>query len=854
MHALKPSMAAQSHNPHTAAQLRRLIFYHLDNDLLQNALFFAGRLHGLDPRGGDAAHLLALCHLKLGQLKPAYDYSREKGFRGHHLGCAYVFAQACLSLERYQDGILALERSRGQWAARNDLGMSNRFAPPRESLNRLLWPLAQQIDPSRRYIPDAAAVCCLLGKLCSADGELKRGIDYYAESLKLNPFMWDAFTDLCDAGVSLNTSNIFKLTPEMIAYASSTSTAPTPFEPSQNLPLQAQDKNVVTPGNDPFNPKIRTAGDPGLNNGGSNLLSRLNGSFKLPNGYANQKEDWETPTANGGRQQEDDIMMADDAESISSDIQAPHAQPRKLRAHQDAPGDTVRPISTRTRTRATAEEYGESQIPRQPYHKRTASGHTAPHPNLVANDATTAPARRSNRLLNSIRPSSSRSIAAPSKDAEPKRTVRTAKAPSAKPRATSSTVGRVVSGNRKLEPPQLETKESTRPPSAASSIREAPRKPAPISIQNDVAQEEEALQWILDILNKIATGTFFLSRYQSQEALQAFQSVPTAQRETPWVLAKIGRAYYEKAQYAEADEIFSRIKKIAPSRMEDMEIYSTVLWHLKHELDLAYLSHELVEADRLAPQAWCAIGNSFSLQREHDQAVKCFRRATQLDPKFAYGYTLQGHEHVANEEFEKALYSYRCAVAADNRHYNGWYGLGQVYEKLGKFDMAEKHYKTAATINTNNPVLAVRIGAVLEKTKRFQPALTYYTLATDMDPRSASARFFKARALMKVGNLREALVELEELKNMAPDEATVHFMLGRLYKLLHEKALAIRHLTIALNLDPKVCLLASNLEMKANFVRLCRTLRRQWSRLMMMVRICPRRSWTRNWRRYMILR
>jgi anaphase-promoting complex subunit 3 len=331
-------------------------------------------------------------------------------------------------------------------------------------------------------------------------------------------------------------------------------------------------------------------------------------------------------------------------------------------------------------------------------------------------------------------------------------------------------------------------------------------------IQNDVPSEEEALQWILDLLNKIATGTFFLSRYRGQEALQAFQSVPATQRETPWVLAKIGRAYYEKAQYAEADEVFSRVKKIAPSRMEDMEIYSTVLWHLKHELDLAYLSHELVEADRLAPQAWCAIGNSFSLQREHDQAVKCFRRATQLDPKFAYGYTLQGHEHVANEEFEKALYSYRCAIAADNRHYNGWYGLGQVFEKLGKYDMAEKHYKTAATINANNPVLAVRIGAVLEKTKRFHPALTYYTLATDMDPRSASARFFKARALMKVGNLREALVELEELKNMAPDEATVHFMLGRLYKLLHEKALAIRHLTIALNLDPKVCIPALHLE------------------------------------------
>ena len=806
MHTLKPpTMFAQVHNPHTTAQLRRQIYYHLDNDLLQNALFLAGRLHALDPRSGDAAHLLALCHLKLGQLKAAYDYSREKGFRGQHLGCAYVFARASLSLEKYEDGVLALERSRGHWAARNDLSMAH---PSTQKGKRKLTASGQQPEPSRRYFPDAAAVCCLLGKLYRADGELKRAVDYYAESLRLNPFMWDAFTDLCDAGVPLNVSNIFRMTPELMAFASNTSTAAA-SEPLQHLPLQAQDKNVVTPGNDPFNPKIRTAGDPGLNNGGPNLFSRLNGSFKLPNGYSTLKEDWETPISNIARVQEDDILMTDDGESISSDIQAPHAPVRKLRTHQDVSVDTVRPISTRTRTRATTEDHDNSQIARPVgtgYHKRTASGHPAPGSNLAPSDATTAPARRSNRLLNHIRPSSSRTTAAAPKDVEQKekRTVRAAKAPTAKPRATSTTVGRVVSGNRKLEPPQQETKDATRPSSAASSIREASRKPASISIQNDDSQEEEALQWILDLLSKIATGTYLLSRYQCQAALQAFQSVPTIQRETPWVLAKIGRAYYEKAAYAEADEVFSRIKKIAPSRMEDMEIYSTVLWHLKHELDLSYLSHELVEADRLSPQAWCAIGNSFSLQREHDQAVKCFQRATQLDPKFAYAYTLRGHEHVANEEFEKALYSYRCAIAADSRHYNGWYGLGQVYEKLGKYDMAEKHYKNAAAINSTNPVLAVRIGVVLEKTKKYHPALTYYSLAAELDPRSASARFVKARALMRLGKPREALIELEELKNMAPDEATVHFMLGRLYKMMHEKALAIRHLTIALNLDPKV--------------------------------------------------
>ena len=171
------------------------------------------------------------------------------------------------------------------------------------------------------------------------------------------------------------------------------------------------------------------------------------------------------------------------------------------------------------------------------------------------------------------------------------------------------------------------------------------------------------------------------------------------------------------------------------------------------------------------------------MQREHEQAVKCFRRATQLDPKFAYAYTLQGHEHVANEEFDKALYAYRCAIAADSRHYNGWYGLGQVYEKLGKYDIAEKHYKTAAQINTTNPVLAVHLQRRVIK-------------------ENTSA--VKARVLMRLGRPGDALVELEELKDMAPDESTVHFMLGKLYKMMREKAAAIRHLTIALNLDPKV--------------------------------------------------
>ncbi|EON65595.1 hypothetical protein W97_04833 [Coniosporium apollinis CBS 100218] len=789
-----------SPNPAIATQLRQLIYYHLDNDLAQNAFFLAGRLHALEPRSPEASHLVALCCIRLGRLKAACDYSRDKGGRGQHLGCAYVFAQACLGLERYTDGIGALDRARGLWGGRNH------------------W--NKHSESSRRHLPDAAAVNCLLGKLWRAYGDTKKAVDCYVEALKLNPFMWDAFLDLCDMGIVIRPSNIFKMTPEMIAFLTTSTASNGSLEGSPpNIPLQPQvnvsNQSLATPGNDPFNPTVRNVGEVGLNLGGPNLLSRLNGSVPAPNGGYAQLQDWDSPAVNGGAH-DDDIMMGEAGGPVShaQAMEPPHAPMRtKTRPLQHlVPGGPreapkMRSVSTRSRIKTgseTTETSEGSRLAMPSNHKRTISGHASQASSALELDPTAAPQRRSARIWGQLaRPSSSKLASAVAKDPEAQQAgeLKKARATGTKGRsATGSTVGRVVSGNRKLEPSDRDAKE-LRPPSVASGISTASQRTS--APQAEPQRDQEALQWLLDLFAKLGSGYYSLSRYQCQAALQTFASMAPQQRETPWVLAQIGKAYHERNAYAEAEEVFQRIKKMAPSRMEDMEVYSTVLWHLKKETDLAYLSHELIEADRLCPQAWCAIGNSFSLQREHERAIKCFKRATQLDPKFAYAFTLQGHEHIANEEFDKALYAYRCAISADHRHYNGWYGLGLVYERMGKYEIAEKHYKSAAQINSSNSVLVVRIGMVLEKMKKPQAALIQYSHACEIDPRSAMSRFKKARALMNLHHPKEALRELQILKDIAPDEANVHFTLGRVYKKVGDRASALRHFTIALNLDPK---------------------------------------------------
>ncbi|KKK11898.1 hypothetical protein ARAM_003788 [Aspergillus rambellii] len=786
---------------HISAQLRQLIYYHLDNNLIRNALFLAGRLHAYEPRASEASFLLALCYLQNGQVKAAWESSRNFGSRGTHLGCSYVYAQACLDLGKYIDGINALERSKALWTSKTH------------------W--NKHSETRRQHLPDAAAVLCLQGKLWHAHKELNKAVECYVEALKLNPFMWDAFLGLCETGVNVRVPNIYKMSSELFTLISSSlqDDAESPIDkpaPSSG-PLQKQTN--ANPSLDPFTSATSRA-DSLTTHGSSALWEKLNGSTVSVASTGGSThiihEGAETPGEQSS--ESDDPRLVNGTGGAEVSWEPPLAPTRKNRTIQTIGGDhamdpppKMKPtgIRPRTRTKTDADEHATAQAdkdgttgPRIGDRKRTVSGQvahpTGPHPTEPG-----APQRRSVRLFNQIKPTTSK-FSGTALGVKDSRELKKLRATGTKGRsATSTNVGRVVSGNNRKHIGEVHDGDNreyrTTSLPMQNGVHHASSKGAAIERSKSI----EALSWLLELFSKLASGHFAMTRYKCTDAIQLFNSLSQGQRDTPWVLAQIGRAYYEQAMYSDAEKYFVRVRAMAPSRVEDMEIYSTILWHLKNDVEMAYLAHELMEVDRLSPQAWVAVGNSFSHQRDHDQALKCFKRATQLDAHFAYGFTLQGHEFVANEEYDKALEAYRQGVNADSRHYNAWYGLGTVYDKMGKLDFAEQHFRNAANINPTNAVLICCIGLVLEKMNNPKAALVQYGRACSLAPHSVLARFRKARALMKLQELKLALGELKVLKDMAPDEANVHYLLGKLYKMLHDKGNAIKHFTTALNLDPK---------------------------------------------------
>jgi len=218
---------------------------------------------------------------------------------------------------------------------------------------------------------------------------------------------------------------------------------------------------------------------------------------------------------------------------------------------------------------------------------------------------------------------------------------------------------------------------------------------------------------------------------------------------------------------------------------------------------LSALAQELVELEKEAPEVWCATGNCFSLQKEHDTAIKFFQRSVQLDPEFPYAYTLLGHEHAATEELDKALSCFRNAIRLDSRHYNAWDGVGMIYFKQEKFQLAEVHFKKALLINQQNSALMCHVAVVQHNLQKSDVALMTLNKALVADPRNPLCKFHRASFYFATDRHVEALKELEELKEIVPKESLVYFLTGKVHKKLGNTHMALMNFSWAMDLDPK---------------------------------------------------
>ncbi|KAF9227395.1 TPR-like protein [Gyrodon lividus] len=169
-------------------------------------------------------------------------------------------------------------------------------------------------------------------------------------------------------------------------------------------------------------------------------------------------------------------------------------------------------------------------------------------------------------------------------------------------------------------------------------------------------------------------------------------------RGSAWVMSLRACVLYHLHDFGQAEKQFEKILAIAPYRVDDIDIYSNILYVTENRLKLSQLAHEFLELDKDRPEVCCLVGNHYSLRAEHEKAVKYFRRATELDRTYLSAWTLMGHEYVEMKNSHAAIEAYRRAVDVNRKDYRAWYGLGQAYELLSMHQYALHYYQRATAL------------------------------------------------------------------------------------------------------------------------------------------------------------
>uniref|UniRef100_A0A7S3KXQ0 UDP-N-acetylglucosamine--peptide N-acetylglucosaminyltransferase SPINDLY n=1 Tax=Amphora coffeiformis TaxID=265554 RepID=A0A7S3KXQ0_9STRA len=334
---------------------------------------------------------------------------------------------------------------------------------------------------------------------------------------------------------------------------------------------------------------------------------------------------------------------------------------------------------------------------------------------------------------------------------------------------------------------------------AAQPRPEEPEKP----LAEKTLPANAKVHEILEVLSVASTAYQHLCNYRCPDALRVLDSMSPKQQETGWALHQKGKAYLEMNEFTSAQRCLEAMQSIDPSRVKGLELLSTVYWQLKKEMELANLAHIVVENFRNTPEAWCVVGNCFSLQKDHETSLVFFKRSLQLDPHFAYTHTLAGYEYMANEDFDKAIKCFREALRVDDRRYNAWYGLGAIFHRQEKFNMAEYHFEKAVSLHPSSSVLRCNLGMAQYANGNTSSALDTLAEANRLDPRNPQARFQRATIFTSINRPADALAELERVRDAAPREATVHFAMGKVLKRLGRPQEAMKCFLTAMDLDPK---------------------------------------------------
>ncbi len=168
-------------------------------------------------------------------------------------------------------------------------------------------------------------------------------------------------------------------------------------------------------------------------------------------------------------------------------------------------------------------------------------------------------------------------------------------------------------------------------------------------------------------------------------------------------------------------------------------------------------------------------------------------------PKAAVDLYNKALESVKAGEREKAIEQLKAALAIHPSFAAALNGLGVQYMKLGNYQAAYEAFNAALTITPDSFILHLNSGITLFQLNKFPEAEAAFGLALLKNEASGTAHIYRARALIALKRLDDAVKDLRRAVEIGGDEVKVaHRYLAGIHMEKGENAEAVKELELYL--------------------------------------------------------
>jgi tetratricopeptide (TPR) repeat protein len=161
-----------------------------------------------------------------------------------------------------------------------------------------------------------------------------------------------------------------------------------------------------------------------------------------------------------------------------------------------------------------------------------------------------------------------------------------------------------------------------------------------------------------------------------------------------------------------------------------------------------------------------------------DEAVEQFRAAVAAAPENASLRLGLGNALVRAERRADAVSAYREALRLEPANSSAHYNLGLVLEHDGQAAESEQHYRAAIAADPRHARAHERLGAQLAARGEGDAALPHFAAAIRDDPNAESPRLARAKLLLALGRVEEAVQALEADVASVPRSAALQGLLA----------------------------------------------------------------------------